>query len=54
MSSGSGPFYPLGSVTGDEIVAEGMAGQLAKEPPSYMGTYLASLLKLKKVAQAAE
>ncbi|MFV0624966.1 excinuclease ABC subunit UvrA [Sphingomonas sp. ac-8] len=45
---------PEGGVKGGEIVAEGTPEQVAKEPRSYTGRYLAPLLKPRKVAQAAE
>lgn len=45
---------PEGGVKGGEIVAEGTPEQVAKEPRSYTGKYLAPLLKPRKVAQAAE
>ncbi|MBM7407590.1 MULTISPECIES: excinuclease ABC subunit UvrA [Sphingomonas] len=45
---------PEGGVKGGEIVAEGTPEQVAKEPRSYTGKYLAPLLKRRKVAQAAE
>jgi hypothetical protein len=54
VSSDNVPFCPLDGVKGDEIVAEGMPEQVAKEPRSYTGKYLAPLLKPRKVAQAAE
>ena len=44
---------PEGGVKGGEIVAEGTPEQVAKEPRSYTGKYLAPLLKPRKVAQAA-
>jgi excinuclease ABC subunit A len=43
---------PEGGVKGGEIVAEGTPEQVAKEPRSYTGKYLAPLLKSRKVAQA--
>lgn len=45
---------PEGGVKGGEIVAEGTPEQVAREPRSYTGKYLAPLLKPRKVAQAAE
>jgi excinuclease ABC subunit A len=45
---------PEGGVKGGEIVAEGTPEQVAKEPRSYTGKYLAPLLTRRKVAQAAE
>lgn len=54
MSSGSAPFRPRGGVTGGEIVTGSTPEQVAKEPRSYTGTYLAPLLKPRKVTQAAE
>jgi excinuclease ABC subunit A len=52
VNSGKLPFCPLGGLKGGEIVAEGTPEQVAKEPRSYTGKYLAPLLKPRKVAQA--
>jgi len=42
---------PEGGVKGDEIVAEGTPEQVAKEPRSFTGRYLAPLLERGKVGR---
>ncbi len=45
---------PEGGVKGGEIVAEGTPEQVAKEPRSFTGRYLAPLLERGKVREIAE
>jgi excinuclease ABC subunit A len=44
---------PEGGVKGGEVVAQGTPEQVAKEPRSYTGKYLAPLLKPRKVGADA-
>jgi excinuclease ABC subunit A len=43
---------PEGGVKGGEIVAEGTPEQVAKEPRSFTGHYLAPLLEKRKVRES--